>query len=100
VVISRAFSAVSWAWRGRVRRGMRQRRGVNFMGNSYMGWRKKGKGFLRGGREQVEGAKCKEDPPVHYLLFFHLEPVPLHLTPAFIFRQSRFWLTIFNSFGP
>jgi len=50
VVISRAFSAVSWAWRGRVRRGMRQRRGMNFMGISYMSWRKKGKGFLRGGR--------------------------------------------------
>jgi len=48
VVISRAFSAVSWAWRGRDRRGIRQRRGVNFMGNSYMGWRKKGKGFLMG----------------------------------------------------
>jgi hypothetical protein len=46
VVISRAFSAVSWAWRGRVRRGMRQRRGMNFMGNSYMGWEEKGKGFL------------------------------------------------------
>jgi hypothetical protein len=48
VVISRAFSAVSWAWRGRVRRGIRQRRGMNFMGISYMGWEKKGKGFLRG----------------------------------------------------
>jgi len=49
VVISRAFSAVSWAWRGSVRRGIRQRRGMNFMGNSYMGWRKKGKRFLWGG---------------------------------------------------
>jgi hypothetical protein len=29
---------------------MRQRRGMNFMGISYMGWKKKGKGFLRGGR--------------------------------------------------
>jgi hypothetical protein len=48
VVISLAFSAVSWAWRGRVRRGMRQRRGMNFMGISYMGWKKKGKGFLWG----------------------------------------------------
>jgi hypothetical protein len=28
--------------------GMRQRRGMNFMGNSYMGWKKKGKGFLWG----------------------------------------------------
>jgi hypothetical protein len=26
---------------------MRQRRGMNFMGNSYMDWRKKGKGFFR-----------------------------------------------------
>jgi hypothetical protein len=25
---------------------MRQRRGMNFMGNSYMGWEEKGKGFL------------------------------------------------------
>ena len=35
---------------------MRQRRGMNFMGNSYMGWKKKGKGFLsrkgRKGREE------------------------------------------------
>jgi hypothetical protein len=29
--------------------GMRQRRGMNFMGNSYMGWKEKGKGFLWGG---------------------------------------------------
>jgi len=50
VVISRAFSAVSWAWRGRVRRGTRQRRGMNFMGNSYMDWKEKGKGFLCGGK--------------------------------------------------
>jgi hypothetical protein len=28
---------------------MRQRRGMNFMGNSYMGWKEKGKGFLWGG---------------------------------------------------
>jgi hypothetical protein len=49
VVISRAFSAVSWAWRGRVSRGIRQRRGMNFMGNSYMDWEEKGKGFLWGG---------------------------------------------------
>jgi hypothetical protein len=48
VVISRAFSAVSWAWRGRVRRGTRQRRGMNFMGNSYMDWKEKGKGFFKG----------------------------------------------------
>jgi hypothetical protein len=27
---------------------MRQRRGMNFMGISYMGWRKKGKGFFKG----------------------------------------------------
>jgi hypothetical protein len=27
---------------------MRQRRGMNFMGNSYMDWRKKGKGFFKG----------------------------------------------------
>jgi len=37
---------------------MRQRRGMNFMGNSYMDWRKKGKGFLSrkgaGGRREVE----------------------------------------------
>jgi hypothetical protein len=56
VVISRAFSAVSWAWRGRVRRGMRQRSGMNFMGNSYMDWEEKGKGFLWG---EVEGDGCK-----------------------------------------
>jgi hypothetical protein len=48
VVISLAFSAVSWASRGRVRRGMRQRRGMNFMGNSYMDWKEKGKGFFKG----------------------------------------------------
>jgi hypothetical protein len=47
VVISLAFSAVSWASRGRVRRGMRQRRGMNFRGNSYMDWKEKGKGFFR-----------------------------------------------------
>jgi hypothetical protein len=36
---------------------MRQRRGMNFMGNSYMGWKEKGKGFFMGtgAREQVEG---------------------------------------------
>ena len=40
---------------------MRQRRGMNFMGNSYMAWKKKGKGFFSrsaegtGAREQVEG---------------------------------------------
>jgi hypothetical protein len=39
-----------------VRRGMRQRRGVNFMGNSYMSWREKGKGFLW---EEVEGNRWK-----------------------------------------
>jgi hypothetical protein len=27
---------------------MRQRRGMNLMGNSYMGWRKKGKEFFKG----------------------------------------------------
>ncbi len=27
---------------------MRQRRGVNFMGNSYMDWEEKGKGFFKG----------------------------------------------------
>jgi len=45
-VISRAFSAVSWAWRGRVSRGIRQRRGMNFIGNSYMDWQEKGKGIF------------------------------------------------------
>jgi hypothetical protein len=37
--------------------GIKQRRGVNFMGNSYMGWNKKGKGFLMGteGKGQGEG---------------------------------------------
>jgi hypothetical protein len=28
---------------------MRQRRGMNFMGTSYMDWEEKGKGFLWGG---------------------------------------------------
>jgi hypothetical protein len=28
--------------------GMRQRRGMNFMGNSYMDWKEKGKGFFKG----------------------------------------------------
>jgi hypothetical protein len=56
VVISLAFSAVSWAWRGRVRRGIRQRRGMNFMANSYMDWKEKGKGFLWG---QVQGSRWK-----------------------------------------
>jgi len=50
VVISRAFSAVSWAWRGSVRRGIRQRRGMNFMGISYRGGEEKGKGFVGGGK--------------------------------------------------
>jgi hypothetical protein len=27
---------------------MRQRRGMNFMGNSYMDWKEKGKGFFMG----------------------------------------------------
>ena len=31
---------------------MRQRRGMNFMGNIYMDWKEKGKGFLWG---QVQG---------------------------------------------
>ncbi len=35
---------------------MRQRRGMNFMGNSYMGWEEKGKGFFsRKGRKGGEG---------------------------------------------
>jgi hypothetical protein len=38
---------------------MRQRRGMNFMGNSYMDWKEKGKGFLweqaQGDRWKVEG---------------------------------------------
>ena len=36
---------------GEGKEGMRQRRGMNFMGNSYMGWKEKGKGFLWGGEE-------------------------------------------------
>ena len=27
-------------------RGIRQRRGINFIGNSYMGWQEKGKGIF------------------------------------------------------
>ena len=29
-------------------RGIRQRRGMNFIGNSYMDWQEKGKGILWG----------------------------------------------------
>jgi hypothetical protein len=42
---------------------MRQRRGMNFMENSYMGWKEKGKGFFSRSAEgtsergQVEGGK-------------------------------------------
>jgi len=36
---------------------MRQRRGMNFMGNSYMGWRKKGKGFFIGEGLRDEGIR-------------------------------------------
>ena len=34
---------------------MRQRRGMKFMGNSYMDWRKKGKGFFHA--KVAKGAK-------------------------------------------
>ena len=37
---------------------MRQRRGMNFMGYSYMDWKEKGKGFFsRKGRERREGGE-------------------------------------------
>jgi hypothetical protein len=79
--------------------GIKQRRGVNFMGNSYMGWRKKGKGFLS--RKGAGGSSEVERWPSGSLnLFLPLTPVPLHLSPAFVFRVARFWLTISSSYGP
>ena len=50
------------------------------MGNSYMGWRKKGKGFLSrkgaGGRREVE-----RWPSGSLNLFLYLTPALLDLTP-------------------
>jgi hypothetical protein len=39
---------------------MRQSRGMNFMGNSYMDWKEKGKGFLWGGGGQGAGGRWKD----------------------------------------
>jgi hypothetical protein len=36
---------------------MRQRRGVNFMGNIYMDWEEKGKGFFKGRGLRDEGIR-------------------------------------------
>jgi hypothetical protein len=38
-----------------VSRGIRQRRGINFIGNSYMDWQEKGKGILWGRAKGVKG---------------------------------------------
>jgi hypothetical protein len=40
-----------------VSRGIRQRRGMNFIGNSYMDWQEKGKGILWGKGKRGTGMK-------------------------------------------
>jgi len=63
---------------------MRQRRGVNFMGNSYMDWKEKGKGFFKGtgAREQVEGAKWKDRLQVQ-CIYFRPYTCPFAPNPCF-----------------
>jgi hypothetical protein len=40
-----------------VSRGIRQRRGINFIGNTYMGSQEKGKGILSGRAKGVRGLR-------------------------------------------
>ena len=83
---------------------MRHRREVNFMGNSYMDWKEKGKGFLWGGEgagSRWKGTRvrwrqgCKKWGRGGFI-----PPAAFHLPPDFVFRERCFWLTISNSFGP
>ena len=64
---------------------MRQRRGMNFMGISYMGWRKKGKGFFMGEGlrdEGIRGLRKFSDPKRSVLAPSDLHPLILKCRSA------------------